>query len=82
MIKLKFANDPDTKKYILALFNKSVDEEGFIIENGTDKRILSSDGYEISLIEFGGITNGSEIYIKDNIVSLIDFYRKHSGRGV
>ena len=81
MIKLRFANDLDTKKYILGLFNKSVDEEGLIVENDTSKRVLSSDGDEISLIEFGGITNGSEIYIKDNIVSLIDFYRKHTGRG-
>lgn len=79
MIKINFASDKNTKKFILSLFGKSVDKEDFLIENGTNNRVLSSDGDEITLDQFGGITNGSEIYLKNNIVSLINFYQKRTG---
>ena len=81
MIKINFSSDKNTKKFVLSLFSKSVDEEEFIVESGTNNRILSSDGDEITLSGFGGITNGSEIYLKNNIVSLINFYQKHTSEG-
>jgi hypothetical protein len=80
MIKLNFSGDKVTKKFILSLFNKSVDKEGYIIENSTGCRVLSSDGDEITVDDFGGITNGSEIYIRNNIVSLINFYQRYNCR--
>lgn len=78
MIQINFANDKYTREFVLSLFSKSVDREGFVIENNTKARVLSSDGDEIKFDEFGGVTNGSEIYLKNNIVSLINFYRQHS----
>lgn len=77
MIKLTFSNDKNTKKFLLSLFNKSVDKEGYIIEEGTNKRVISSDGDEIKLSEFGGIVKGSEIFIKNNIVSLIKYNQRN-----
>lgn len=82
MIKINFRSDPTTKKFILSLFNKTVDEEGFIIESDTKNRVLSSDGDEITLNDFGGITNGSEIFLKNNIVSLINFYQRNTDRRI
>jgi hypothetical protein len=79
MIQINFANDEHTKGFILSLFSKLIDGEGFIIERDSRKRVLSSDGDEIKIDEFGGVTNGSEIYLKNNVVSLINFYRQHSG---
>lgn len=82
MIKIKFQNDPSTKKFILSIFNKTIDSEEFIIEKDSKARILSSDGDEITLNDFGGITNGSEIFLKNNIVSLINFYRRHTDKRI
>lgn len=80
MIRVNFSSEKNTKLFILSFFDKSVDKEGFIIENDTKARVLSSDGDEITLDQFGGITNGSEIYLKNNIVSLINFYEQHTDR--
>lgn len=78
MIQINFANDKYTREFVLSLFDKSTDKEGFVVENDTKARVLSSDRDEIKFDEFGGVTNGSEIYLKNNIVSLINFYRQHS----
>ncbi|MFQ5621511.1 MAG: hypothetical protein ACE5FT_06750 [Candidatus Nanoarchaeia archaeon] len=64
--------DVSVKKEILAFLNKTVDEENMIVESENLKqRVLTFDGQEISLEEFGGVQIGSEVFIKDNIISLI-----------
>jgi hypothetical protein len=65
------------KKEILEAFNKTVDKEGMIVEkDNLQQKVLSSDGQELSLNEFGGIKKGSEVYINNNIVSLIKLTKK------
>lgn len=64
--------DESLKKEILDIFDKTVDDEGYIIEKDTKERVLSPDGEEIELEKFAGITKGSEIFIKSDIFSLID----------
>ena len=57
---------------LLAIFGKAVDNEGFIIEKDNPKqRVLSEDGQEVNIKEFGGIKKGSEIFIKNDLISLM-----------
>lgn len=76
MFNITFENNSRTKKFILGLFGKETDENGYIIESMTKKRILGADGQEITLSDFGVLKNGSEIYAKDDIVSMVSFYEK------
>ena len=77
MINFTFDNNFNTKKFILGIFGKTIDEEGYIIEKESKKKILGSNGQEMTIAEFGGIKNGSEIYVKSGIVSLVEFYEKY-----
>jgi len=77
MLNITFDNNLATKKFILGIFGKSVDADGYITEKATGKRILGYNGQEITVNEFGGVKNGSEIYIKKDIVSLVEFYSKY-----
>jgi len=68
--------DEDSKRDVLDLFGKDVDAEGMLIEKGKEQRVLTKEGEEISLDEWGGITKGSEAYVKSDIVSLLDVAKK------
>lgn len=76
MLNISFNNDPQTKSFILGLFNKKVDNENYIVEVSSGERVIDTDGNEITFDEFGVIRNGSEIFIKNNIVSLINFHHQ------
>ena len=76
MLTLTFNNDLQTKKFILGLFDSSVDEDSYILD-GKGGRIIDSDGQEMTVDQLGMIKNGSQIYVKKNIVSLVGFYRKY-----
>ena len=78
MLKITFSDNFKTKKFILSCFGKKITrKDDPILEEETGLEIISSDGQEITLNEFGGIKNGSEIYVKNDIVSLVGFYRKY-----
>lgn len=64
--------DKSAKNFILDSFNKTTDEEGYVIEkDNPTQRVLTSDGLEIKQEEFGGVKKGSEVYIKSDLISLI-----------
>lgn len=63
----------DIARNILGAFGKSLDSENYLIDKRTHERVLSPKGEEINIKEFGGIVNGSEIYLKSDIASLIEF---------
>lgn len=63
--------DKSAKTEVLELLGKGIDKEGYIVEKDSTQRVLTFDGEEISLDEFGGIQKGSEVFIKNNLVSLI-----------
>jgi hypothetical protein len=62
---------PATKKIILNALNKTVDPEGFIIDN-MGKRVLDIEGNEIEFSEFAGVIKGSEKYIRNDFHSLVE----------
>ena len=75
--KISLTFDKSVKKEVLEVFDKTVNEEGIIIEKDSKQPVLSSeDGQEIHIDEFGGIAKGSEIFIKNDIVSLMKFARR------
>lgn len=76
MLNIIFANNKKTKIFILDLFDKTINSENLIIENKTGQPVLDMNGQEISIDKLGIISNGSEIYVKDDIISLIEFYQK------
>jgi hypothetical protein len=65
--------DEQSKKALLEIMKKSVDSEGFIVENDNPtERVLTKEGEEIKLEEFAGVRKGSEIFIKNDINSILE----------
>ena len=67
----------EAKEDILALYGKTIDTEGFIVEkeNPTQK-VLTPTGEEIHIEEWAGIRKGSEAFIKSDTFSLIELAKK------
>jgi hypothetical protein len=68
-VKITFKKE--ARRDVLGLINKTVDAEGFIVDNN-QQRVLTIDGEEIQENEFGGIRLGSEIFIKGDLPSLME----------
>lgn len=69
--------DKSAKKDILGLLGKEIDQESFIIEKTNPRqRVLSFDGEEVTLEDFGGVKKGSEVFIKKDIISLMRFSKE------
>lgn len=62
-----------TKKLVLNIFGKDVDDDGYIVEKETGKRVVTPAGSEVHLREFAGIRKGSEIFITKDLPSLIQY---------
>lgn len=69
----KIIFDDNMKRVILDIFDKSVDEDGYIIENETGDRVLTPKGDEVKLENFVGFTPGSEIVLTNDLPSLIQY---------
>ncbi|MBS3076374.1 hypothetical protein J4481_01375 [Candidatus Pacearchaeota archaeon] len=64
--------DSSLKEEILGFFDKEVNTEGVIVEKFNPKQsVLSVDGQEVKIEEFGGIRKGSEVFIKNDLISLM-----------
>lgn len=68
--KLLFTNA--SAKYILEAFGKSINSEGIIIEKSTGEPIYTPEGEELTLQTLGAIKKGSEIFMKDDLFSIIN----------
>mgnify|MGYP001565613741 FL=1 len=61
----------------MELYGKVIDKEGFIVEkDNPSQRVLTPDGEEIHITEWGGIRKGSEAFIKNDMFSLIELAKK------
>lgn len=64
--------DRSMKKEVLGFFNKQVNKEGIIVEKSNPlQAVMSTDGQEVKVDEFGGIKKGSEVFIKSDLISLM-----------
>lgn len=60
------------KKFILEAFDKTIDEEGYLVEKSDPtQRVLTNDGQEIMEEEFGGIMPGSTVFIKNDLYTIM-----------
>ena len=65
--------EEEAKAEVLNLFNKAVDEEGYIVEKDNPaQRIPGSDGEALEVEHFAGIKKGSLVFIKSDLISLIE----------
>lgn len=64
--------DKNLRKFISGAFDVIEGEDGVLVEKGNPKqKVLTKDGKEIEFNKFGGVRKGSEIFIRSDIVSLI-----------
>lgn len=64
--------DSSLKRYILSIFGKRVDGEGYIIEEGKPtERAITPDGEEVREEDFAGLHKGSLIFVRSGIISTI-----------
>lgn len=76
--ELRIVFDKSATNFILDLFNKTVNEDKEIVEKDRpDVKVLSfPEGVPLLEKDFGGIQKGSELFIKDNFVSLMKLEKK------
>jgi hypothetical protein len=72
MTNITFSGDKQTKLFVLALLNKTVDNDGYIIEVESENPVLTRKGESLHIDNFGGVRNGSEIFLEDNYVSILE----------
>ncbi|MBX7204291.1 MAG: hypothetical protein K1X81_02595 [Bacteroidia bacterium] len=58
--------------FILEAFGKSINENGIIIESKTGEPVLTPEGEEIESKQLGGLKRGSEIFLKDDLYSIMN----------
>ncbi len=69
----------DLQPLILQAFGKTKDKQGFIVDKKTRERVITPDGEHLQATDFAGLTKGSVVYLKSDIVSLITYVEKKHG---
>lgn len=57
--------------FILEIFGKTVNEDGFITDMNTGEPIQTPEGDFLTKAKFGGIKKGSEIFLKDDLLTVM-----------
>lgn len=65
--------DNSAQSFVLEAFDKTIDAEGYIVERSNpSQRVLTPSGQEIKQEAFAGVRKGSEVFMKSDIISLIE----------
>ncbi|PIV18389.1 MAG: hypothetical protein COS41_04565 [Elusimicrobia bacterium CG03_land_8_20_14_0_80_50_18] len=68
---ITFTEDQKTKEFILKIFGKTVDAEGYIVEiDNPAQKVLTPDGEALLFEDFAGVQKGSELFIKSDLPSI------------
>lgn len=74
--RVRIIFDDSMKELILEALGKTIDAENYIVEKGNPKeRVITFEGKELKYENFGGVEKGSEIFIEDNLPSLINLIK-------
>lgn len=57
--------------FILEIFGKTINDTGFISDMNTGEPIQTPEGDFLTKGKFGGIKKGSEIFLKDDLLTVI-----------
>lgn len=68
---MNFTFDSTAKSDILGFFGKEVNEENIIVESSSKEPVIGLDGYEVYEKDFAGIKKGSEIFLKNDLLSMM-----------
>ena len=69
---LRVIFDDSTRGFILDVFGKCV-QDGFVVEKKTpEQKVLTPRGEDIPEEEFAGVRKGSVVFLKSDIVSLVE----------
>ena len=80
MEKLRVTFSRNNVKDVLEIFNKLIDEDGFIIDKDTKERILTNDLEPIKWEELGFILPGSEVFIKADSTGLAKYLEEQTNK--
>ena len=69
---ITFDNDNETKEAILKAFDMEVNDDNVIVNSKTKQPALTREGLEVTLDRFWGIWPGSQIILRDDVVSMMD----------
>ena len=58
--------------FVLEAFGKEVGEDGLVVDRESKEPILTNEGVELEASRFGGLKKGSEIFIKDDLNSIMN----------
>ncbi len=78
---LSITFDKPLAKYVLQAFGKTTrmdDGEEYIVDSAGGEKVLTQNGEPIRISEFAGLTKGSEIYLKSDLVSLIQYVERQA----
>lgn len=71
-MSIRVTFDTSTRDLVLEAFGKAA-SNGFVVEKAkSDQRVLTPRGEEIPLKEFAGVRKGSAVFLKSDIVSLVE----------
>lgn len=59
-------------EHVLASFDKTVDEQGYIIDEDSEERVRTPEGEEVKAEELAIVADGSDLFIDDNFASLVN----------
>lgn len=63
--------DSHSLPFILRAFDYRIDQDGLIINSKSGEPIQTPEGLELTQDQLGAIKKGSEIFLKDDIYSII-----------
>lgn len=71
-MSMRITFDAGARSFILDAFGKTI-RDGFIVEKTKpSQKVLTPRGEEIPVREFAGVRHGSVIFVKSDIVSLVE----------
>lgn len=73
--------DDSARDFVLDLFDKYVDEEGYIAEKSTHERVVNPQGEEVLVCDFAGFVPGSEIVLTRDLPSLLQYANQGCSSG-
>jgi len=69
--KTRVTFDAGSKEWVLDIFSKTTDSEGFIIEKKDKSRVQTPEGVDITIDELSFIKKGSEKFIAGDLTSFM-----------
>lgn len=71
-MSLKITFDESARGFVLDAFGEGVRDEFVVEKSKPTERVITPRGEEVPVKEFAGVRKGSVIFVKSDIVSLVE----------